>query len=171
MSTTIYILRLEGGRYYVGKTDNVMIRYQQHLNGGGSAWTRMYKPITVLKTIENASPYDEDRYVKEYMDIYGIQNVRGGSYVSLELSDSQKNAIQSEIRGATDVCSNCGKKGHFVKDCYIKKNIAKTPSKPDGGCYRCGRSGHYSSNCYASTTTSGYLLDDSDSEDEYDDSD
>ena len=62
MSTTnIYILRLTDGKYYVGKTDNVEKRYQQHLSGNGSAWTSKYKPIAIEKTILGASTFDEDR--------------------------------------------------------------------------------------------------------------
>lgn len=34
-TTNIYVLQLEGGRYYIGKSDNVMIRYQQHLDPCG----------------------------------------------------------------------------------------------------------------------------------------
>jgi hypothetical protein len=143
MYTTIYILRLEGGRYYVGKSDNVASRYQQHLKGSGSAWTRKYKPIAIAKTIENASPYDEDRYVKEYMDIYGIQNVRGGSYIQIDLTDAQKDALKMEIRGASDKCTRCGREGHFVKDCYakteVKLNELDESSDEEWGCEYCDR--------------------------------
>ena len=125
MSTTnIYILRLEGGRYYVGKSDNVMNRYQQHLNGGGSAWTRKYKPISLVKTIENASPFEEDRYVKEYMNKFGIQNVRGGSYVELNLSEFHMEALKMEIWAAKDNCTQCGRPGHFVKNCYATTDVS-----------------------------------------------
>lgn len=86
--STIYVLRLEGGRYYVGKSDHVMKRYQQHLEGSGSAWTRKYPPVSLEKTIEHASPFEEDKVTKEYMSRYGMDKVRGGSYVELELSES-----------------------------------------------------------------------------------
>ena len=82
-NTTIYVLRLEGDRYYIGKSDNVMNRYQQHLNGNGSAWTRKYKPVSLEKTIENVSSFEEDKITKEYMSTYGIDKVRGGSYVEV----------------------------------------------------------------------------------------
>jgi hypothetical protein len=138
--TNIYILRLQGGRYYVGKSDNVEHRYQQHLNGHGSSWTKKYRPIAIAKTIENASSYDEDRYLKEYMDIYGIENVRGGSYVQMELSDTQKESLKLEIRGATDKCTKCGCKGHFVKDCYAKAEIVDDlPEEDEWGCEYCDR--------------------------------
>lgn len=166
MTTNIYILRLEGGRYYIGKTNNLIKRYEEHLNGNGSAWTRKYKPISLEKTISNASPFDEDKYTKEYMSKYGIEKVRGGSYVEVDLDDLQKESLNREIWGAKDCCTNCGKKGHFVKDCYVKKKESTSKSfKSVPTCFRCGRPGHYSSECYASRNIKGYDLD---SESEYD---
>jgi predicted GIY-YIG superfamily endonuclease len=124
MTTNIYILRLEGGNYYIGKSDNVMSRYQQHLTGNGSAWTRAHKPISVERVIENASPFDEDRYTKEYMAKYGIDKVRGGSYVEVNLSDFHKEALKMEIWGAKDLCTQCGRAGHFVKDCFASTDVS-----------------------------------------------
>lgn len=122
--TNIYILRLECGKYYVGKSDDVRSRYQQHVNGCGSAWTRKYKPLSLEKTIVHASPFDEDKVTKEYMLQYGIENVRGGSYVEIELSDFHKDALNMEIWAATNVCTQCGRAGHFVKDCYANTEVS-----------------------------------------------
>lgn len=116
--STIYVLRLKGGRYYVGKSNNVMNRYKQHLNGSGSAWTKKYKPISVEKTIRNVSPFEEDKITKEYMSTYGIDKVRGGSYVEIKLSEFHMAALNMEIWAANDLCTQCGRSGHFVKDCY-----------------------------------------------------
>jgi predicted GIY-YIG superfamily endonuclease len=125
MSTTnIYVLKLEGGRYYVGKTNNLIKRYEEHLSGRGSAWTKLHKPIKLEKSIENVSPFEEDKITKEYMSKYGIDKVRGGSYVETELSDFQKDALNTEIWAAKDCCTNCGRKGHFVKDCYAKSDAS-----------------------------------------------
>jgi len=113
----IYILRLQGGHYYVGKSDNVEKRYEQHVNGYGSAWTRKHKPISLVKTIRSSSMFDEDKYTKEYMTKYGIDKVRGGAYVSVSLDDEQYKHLERELFAAQDKCVNCGDKGHFVKDC------------------------------------------------------
>jgi predicted GIY-YIG superfamily endonuclease len=123
-TTTIYVLRLAGGRYYIGKSDHVMKRYQQHLDGSGSAWTRKYKPVSLEKTIENTSPFEEDKVTKEYMSRYGVDKVRGGSYVELELSESQTDSLQRELWAAKDLCTRCGRPGHFVKDCHAKTNVS-----------------------------------------------
>jgi cellular nucleic acid-binding protein len=124
MSTTIYILELQDGKYYVGKTDNVNKRYQEHVNGYGSAWTKKYKPISIIKQITTSSAFDEDKYTKEYMSKYGIDNVRGGSYVQMSLSEFHTEALKMEIWGAKDLCRQCGRSGHFVKDCYAKKDVS-----------------------------------------------
>ena len=124
MSTNVYILKLQGGRFYVGKSDNPMKRYKEHMEGRGSAWTKKYKPISVEKIISKVSPFDEDKYTKEYMSKYGIDKVRGGSYVEIELSDFHKEALNMEIWAAKDLCTQCGRAGHFVKDCYAKSDVS-----------------------------------------------
>ncbi len=123
MSTNIYILKLQGGKYYVGKSDNPMKRYQEHINGSGSAWTKLYKPIGLEKVIEKATPFDEDKYTKEYMATYGINNVRGGAYISVNISEEQEISLRNELRGATDKCLKCGKSGHFVNNCKRKTSF------------------------------------------------
>jgi len=141
MSTNIYVLKLQSGKYYVGKTDNLERRKQQHINGTASAWTKKYKPVAVEKIIPNASPFDEDKYTKEYMSKYGIDNVRGGSYTQITLDDSQKEAIKRECRGATDACQGCGKSGHYIRYCPNKAK-GKEESSDDEAfeCDYCDRS-------------------------------
>jgi len=121
--TNIYILKLQSGKYYVGKTDNIDDRIQQHSNGVASFWTKKYKFISVEQIIPNASDFDEDKYTKEYMLKYGIDNVRGGAYVTEELEDIQQYAIQKELWGAKNLCTQCGRSGHFVKNCYAKTDV------------------------------------------------
>ena len=58
------------------------------------------------------------------MSIYGIENVRGGSYVEIELSEFHIDALKMEIWAAKDLCTQCGRNGHFVKDCYAKKDAS-----------------------------------------------
>jgi predicted GIY-YIG superfamily endonuclease len=121
--TNIYILNLENGKYYIGKSNNIANRVQQHIEGDGSVWTRKYKPISVKQILQNVSPFEEDKHVKEYMAKYGIDNVRGGSYVSEYLTHEEYSLLQKEIWGAKDCCTVCGRSGHFAKDCYALHDI------------------------------------------------
>jgi len=178
MSTNIYILKLTLNKFYVGKSKYPEKRFLEHLNGEGSAWTTKYEPLEILKVIPNASSFDEDRYVKEYMALYGIDNVRGGSYVKETLEEIEKYTIKKEIWSSNDCCLKCGRKDHFVKDCNTNTDIdgdpilnikkecdkvkiqncfkcgktghyAATCYVNNVNCYKCGRNGHYASNCYA----------------------
>jgi len=125
MSTTnIYVLRLEGGHFYIGKSDNVIKRYQEHLDGSGSAWTRAHKPVSLEKTFTNVSAFEEDKVTKEYMAKYGIEKVRGGSYVEVKLSEFHIDALKMELWAAKDCCTQCGRSGHFVKDCYATTDVS-----------------------------------------------
>jgi hypothetical protein len=166
-TTNIYILRLTNGKYYVGKTNDVQKRYWEHKVGKGAEWTRKYPPECVQSIIRDASPFDEDRYVKEYMSKFGVDSVRGGSYSQTILDDAQKSAIEMELRCAEDTCMRCGRAGHFVATCYARTDVdGKTiddeeedeESEDDDSCHRCGREGHWANKCYARWDVDGCEL-------------
>jgi hypothetical protein len=54
------------------------------------------------------------------MDKFGIDNVRGGSYNQIELTNNQKQYLIAELRTSNNVCYRCGRNSHFIKDCYAK---------------------------------------------------
>jgi len=121
--TTVYILKLINNKYYVGRSSNVAKRFNDHLNGTGSFWTKKYKPINIEKVVENVSLFEEDKVTKEYMYKYGIDNVRGGSYVRERLAPYELKLIRKEIFAAHDLCIRCGSNKHFIKDCDSKRDI------------------------------------------------
>jgi len=181
--STLYVLQLEDGKYYVGKTDNVQKRFEQHKSGfGGSQWTKLYKPIKIEKTQQITSIHDENNITKDYMKKYGIENVRGGSYTQVELEDYQYECLKYEIRCISDCCFKCGRTDHFAKDC--KEEVAygedmvwvcdkcslefetqqdceeheKTCKKSKPICSRCGRFGHSLATCFARSHINGTYL-------------
>lgn len=157
--TTIYILKLTNNKYYVGKTNDLERRKQEHLNGTASTWTKKYKPIGIEKIIPNASSFDEDKYTLEYMDKYGVENVRGGQYASEALDERQRDTIQKSLWANNDCCNQCGRKGHFINNCNFTsdingKNICKEnkiiKNKSElriKTCFECLKEGHYVTEC------------------------
>jgi len=118
----IYVLQLKENKWYIGKTETSKFRIDTHFDSAGSEFTKKYPPQEIYQIIPECDKYDEDKYVKKYMDKYGIDNVRGGTYCRLELTSNEKEVIQKELCGANDLCFLCGG-DHFVKDCPNNKQL------------------------------------------------
>jgi predicted GIY-YIG superfamily endonuclease len=117
----IYVLQLEEGKYYIGKTNNPSFRLENHFNSNGSAWTKKYKPTKVLELIPDCDDYDEDKYTRKYMDKYGMNNVRGGSFCEIKLNDNNLITLKQMSNGTNNKCFTCGEEGHFTNNCKKKE--------------------------------------------------
>ena len=148
--TIIYILQLIDDKYYVGKTNNVSKRMDDHNSHMGSEWTKRYSPISILHVYENCDSFDEDKYTIKMMSQYGIENVRGGTYCRIHLEDTEIEYIKRQINGAQNRCFKCGSSEHWVRDCpkQVKKQL----------CSRCDRNNHTVDKCYAKTHKNGKSL-------------
>ena len=119
----IYILELENNKYYIGKTSRIDKRFNEHLNGKGSRFTKIHKPIKIYKVYKELSEFDEDNYTKKYMKLFGIDNVRGGSYSNINLNDNQINLLNKELNSKDNLCYRCDRNTHNANDCYASINI------------------------------------------------
>ena len=160
---TIYVLKLQGNKYYVGKTTNPTYRLDDHFSEGGSAWTKKYKPISIHELKPDRPDSDEQFVTQEYMQKYGIDSVRGGPWCKINLSEADKQAITHINKSNSDSCYNCGSNDHFASQCTKKKaTYKKTPV----ACERCGRTNHTADRCYATTDVEGYEINSDESEEE-----
>lgn len=129
---SIYILKLESNKFYIGKTDNdPEVRFAQHCNEARcTEWMKIYKPIEIMKIYEDCDDFDEDKYTLKYMSDYGIDNVRGGSFCEVNLPQDNISTIKKMIRGSNNRCFTCGSSEHFANKCNTPRG---TTSKEDNG--------------------------------------
>ena len=124
----LYVIACERGKYYIGKTKDVMKRFEEHKTGHGSAWTKKYKPVKLEICRALNGDHDENNVTKDYMKKKGIEHVRGGSYTQIVLPDDVISVLQREFRGNADICYKCNLAGHFAGQCPItvRKEAKKT---------------------------------------------
>jgi len=84
----IYVLLLAHDKRYVGVTaQKVQARYEQHVSGTGAKWTKLHKPLGIEesypigKLCESEAVAAETAKTLDLMEVYGTENVRGGSLV------------------------------------------------------------------------------------------
>jgi predicted GIY-YIG superfamily endonuclease len=78
----VYVLLLEDKNYYIGITNNLIRRFNQHYNGEGADWTKLHKPIKLLKVFEGDLE-DERQETLRWMKKRGSK-VRGSVWCKVE---------------------------------------------------------------------------------------
>lgn len=84
----VYVLRLEGGKYYVGSSEDIHRRLSNH----SSEWTKRYNPIEVVDTFPAYTGLkDLEREVTlMYMKEHGWENVRGAGWTKVDMKRPPK---------------------------------------------------------------------------------
>ena len=88
---TLYVLKLEEGKWFVDSTSGTPeIQLQLHKSGNGTPWTRRYAPAKISFT-KKLGDISEDKVIeltgklqRKYMEHYGDGNVRGGDLPDIE---------------------------------------------------------------------------------------
>ena len=117
----VYIIELEHGKVYVGKSAHVARRVKQHEAGGGAAWTKLYPPTGVrlprLGNVRGAGDAAERDETLRYMALRGTSNVRGWRYTAVNLTQAEHDDAEANIRELFDLCRRCGCTSHFATKC------------------------------------------------------
>jgi hypothetical protein len=121
----IFLLELSNEKFFVGTTDN--LNYSVDDYSEQNEWTTKYIPQKVIQLIPNCEIDELDNYVIRFMQEKGINNVRGGSFVNIILSDQNITKIVKLLIMNTDKCYICGDPKHITRDC--KKKDPETKSK------------------------------------------
>ena len=120
----VYVLELNtAGRYYVGQSQNILRRLEQHKNGECSAAYVMANG-GFMRTLQPMTPPNQDFRVWEQNETicrmmkHGISNVRGFEFTSVgNLPLDKLITIKTLFFGFGDFCRKCGRRGHYERDC------------------------------------------------------
>lgn len=127
----IYVLRLVDDHYYVGRTQDVVTRVSEHSTGTagrptkdrGASWTAKYPVLGVVRVVQS-DKNEEETMTKRYMDVYGVDKVRGGKFTQIKLSAEHLREIETSRISADDACHVCGQIGHFARFCPNRAAVA-----------------------------------------------
>jgi hypothetical protein len=64
-------------------------------------YTKLFKPLRVVYTMDDCDLTDADKYVKQFMKMFGEDSIRGGSYTDIILPEWQKNTLDLEFETAS----------------------------------------------------------------------
>jgi hypothetical protein len=97
----IYVLRLQSDRYFLLRAEET--KSDAHILFEAEIlydYPKEYLPEFVYAKHTEDSPIDLDKYVKHYMIWFGIDHVRGGSYLNINLPDYQQKTLLEEMNTA-----------------------------------------------------------------------
>lgn len=125
----VYVLELNGGGFYVGKSENVQARVQQHLAGAGSSRYCVARGGVkrVLSTLtpaqDNLAGWEQSETLAQ-MRLRGVDNVRGFEWTTHVLKPTDYQTIRTLQLGTADLCRKCGGEGHFAAQCGTRRKQA-----------------------------------------------
>ena len=95
--TDVYVLKLENGNYYVGKTDRGEKRLKEHVKGRGAEWTKMHKPEKIHAYYRNAGDSGEKKVFNQMVKKYGAKKVRGAHFTKRKASAAELRKMEESV--------------------------------------------------------------------------
>lgn len=121
----VYVIELQNGFFYVGKSFDIQRRIQQHVHGKdmSSSWCVKHGPMVAVHPPMTQHTVDMDTWERDEtiarMMRHGFHCVRGWQILDVHetLSAGSFHTLRNLIMGSKDLCRCCGHFGHFAKDC------------------------------------------------------
>jgi len=119
----VYVLNLQHGGIYVGRSTDIDSHIEQHCSGAGSAWCRHQGGVVgEVATVHVGSPDDlaswEMNETVAQMLMHGFENVRGWEFTNCAaLTAKECDTLKTLVMGQGNMCRRCGGEGHFATHC------------------------------------------------------
>ena len=138
----VYVLRLQGGRFYVGASCDIDVRIANHKAGRGSAFTRAFPVVEEEKPATR--PMDDYESWERAETLWrvrahGADNVRGWMWTTVKLTAACRDEMRRQMAERLAACRACGDLGHFVTECPTRKGHGAGGHGGHGGPIRARR--------------------------------
>ena len=148
----IYILELCNNKFYIGKLYNIYDLEDTILMLDETNEWLYYNKIIKIANIEAFEEnFDEVYFIYEFMQHYGVNNVRGGDFNRMNLTLDNAYNIFINIKIEQNKCYICGLNNHNAYQCKLqnKYDYHKLVSLFNSYiyCYNCYNNGHYKEDC------------------------
>ena len=119
----LYVIRLQNDKYFIHVSlyelsDDIFLECRILYD-----FVKRNLPLQIMNKYEMVILSNIDKIVKNYMLLYGIHNVRGGSYVDIDLPDNFQFLIEEEIKTMT--------KRYHENHHFIQKIVGNIPFYKD----------------------------------------
>lgn len=131
-SAGVYVIVLDDGTRYVGKSTNVNRRISQHLNPKAIkqvAWCKKggirqaYAEPPITKPNADLSAWEQNETIAQMMK-HGVNRVRGWEFTSCRpFSPLEYELFKKLAFSKNDLCRTCGYGGHMAAGCYSQKKV------------------------------------------------
>jgi hypothetical protein len=95
----ILALELEHGKYFIVAID----KYSNFFKRTISDFEKVHRIKSIKYVIKHCDQYDLDKYVRIFMDVVGVSNVRGGSFSSLILGKEIIQCLEIPINSTYNI--------------------------------------------------------------------
>lgn len=122
----VYVVRMRSGNenyYYVGKSNDVSKRLQQHERMGSmcAAWVKKHGGVVSsedpLTPPSELNSWEQQETLARMLK-HGFEKVRGWEFTRCSpLESHEYKMIKTLVMGMGDLCRKCGHPGHFVNQC------------------------------------------------------
>lgn len=126
MNQYVFALELLNKKYYIGRTNDIVKSFESHRKGEVNDWTKNY-PAQSIKELffQNVHDSYDVALVLKYIQLFGVENVRGGPFTTEVLEPIQLTMLSllskelSFEEPRVIAVYACEENKYFVDSCFL----------------------------------------------------